>query len=165
MPPKHREHGAGDDPYPQESVWATDQAGDDKTHCHPLHEAASQKPQRILKSFDKLSHRHNSLPENTPSLHLSLGVSQGHATELDIPQVVALPFMVKSHHATSRGSHSMKDNTVSNKYGLPQVQNRPQIKAEKNLCLNGEEGRQIIKSETKLTLKTHEKTFTRLADM
>ena len=59
----------------------------------------------------------------------------------------------------------MKDNTVSNKYGLPQVQNRPQIKAEKNLCLNGEEGRQIIKSETKLTLKTHEKTFTRLADM
>ena len=54
---------------------------------------------------------------------------------------------------------------MSNKYGLPQVQNRPQIKAEKNLCLNGEEGRQIIKSETKLTLKTHEKTFTRLADM
>ncbi len=59
----------------------------------------------------------------------------------------------------------MKDNSVSNKYGLPQVQNRPQIKAEKSLCLNGEEGRQIIKSETKLTLKTHEKTFTRLADM
>lgn len=73
--------------------------------------------------------------------------------------------MVKSYHATSIGSHGMKDNNVSNKYGLPQVQNRPQIKAEKNLCLSGEEGRQIIKSETKLTLKTHEKTFTRLADM
>jgi hypothetical protein len=59
----------------------------------------------------------------------------------------------------------MKKNKISNKYGLPQVQNRPPIKAEKHLCLNGEEGRQIIKSETKLTLRTHEKTFTRLADM
>jgi len=59
----------------------------------------------------------------------------------------------------------MKDNTVSNKYGLPQVQNRPQVKAQKSLCLNGEEGRQIIKSETRLALKDHEKTFDRLANM
>ena len=44
VPLKHREHGAGDDPHPQEGVCATDQAGDDKPHCHPLHNAASQKP-------------------------------------------------------------------------------------------------------------------------
>jgi len=75
VPPKHREHGAGDDPDPQESVWTTDQAGDDKPHRHPLHDATSQKPQRILNAFHKLSHGHGLSPAKCPSLHRSLGAS------------------------------------------------------------------------------------------
>ena len=142
-------------------------------HQHPAAKGISARVKLKLNAFSATTiiisansiHMVRGLTGLGPAYPLWLGASQGRATELDIPQVVPLPFVVKSNHATSRGSHSMKDNTVSNKYGLPQVQNRPQIKAEKNLCLNGEEGRQIIKSETKLTLKTHEKTFTRLADM
>lgn len=49
-------------------------------------------------------------------------------------------------------------------YGVMMVQ-RPKIKATKKLDLNGEEGRQIIISETKLTLRTHKNTFKKLADM
>lgn len=59
----------------------------------------------------------------------------------------------------------MNNDDITNKYGLPQAKNRPTIKAEKRLILSSEEGRQIIKSETKLTLKNHKKTFERLADM
>ncbi|WP_332420314.1 acetyltransferase [Vibrio metschnikovii] len=42
---------------------------------------------------------------------------------------------------------------------------RPKIKASKKLDLSGDAGRQIVKSETKLALRTHQKTFTKLADM
>jgi hypothetical protein len=59
----------------------------------------------------------------------------------------------------------MGDNSISNKYGLPQVLNRPLIKVEKKLCLSGEEGQQIIKSETKRLLIAHKRTFARLANM
>ena len=52
-----------------------------------------------------------------------------------------------------------------NPYGLPQTKNRPKVKATKKLDLSGNEGQQIIKSETKLTLRTHQKTFKKLADM
>ena len=52
-----------------------------------------------------------------------------------------------------------------NPYGLPQATNRPKIKATKQLNLIGDEGKQIIKSETKLVLRTHQKTFEKLADM
>jgi hypothetical protein len=55
--------------------------------------------------------------------------------------------------------------TRNNKYGLPQAIARPHIKASKSLNLAGIEGQQIIKSETRLTLKTHTATFKRLADM
>ncbi|QEY18889.1 hypothetical protein D0C16_04300 [Cellvibrio sp. KY-GH-1] len=55
--------------------------------------------------------------------------------------------------------------TRNNKYGLPQAIARPQIKASKSLNLASAEGQQIIKSETKLALKTHMATFKRLADM
>ncbi len=54
---------------------------------------------------------------------------------------------------------------MSNPYGLPEATNRPHIKATKKLNLKGREGQQIVKSETKLTLKTHDKTFKKLADM
>ena len=54
---------------------------------------------------------------------------------------------------------------TQNKYGLPQSSKRPHIKASKPLDLSGLEGRQIVKSETKLTLRTHNKTFKKLADM
>ena len=52
-----------------------------------------------------------------------------------------------------------------NPYGLPQASNRPKVKATKKLNLNSEEGKQIIKSETKLVLRTYRKTFEKLADM
>lgn len=50
------------------------------------------------------------------------------------------------------------------KYGVTPVK-RPKVKATKQLDLRGEEGKQIIISETKLTLRTHPKTFTKLATM
>lgn len=49
-------------------------------------------------------------------------------------------------------------------YGVTVVE-RPKIKATKQLDLSGEAGRQIVKSETKLALRTHAKTFKKLADM
>jgi hypothetical protein len=50
------------------------------------------------------------------------------------------------------------------KYGFKLVK-RPKIIATKKLDLSGAEGQQIIKSETKLALRTHSKTFKKLADM
>ena len=49
-------------------------------------------------------------------------------------------------------------------YGVAAVE-RPKIKAIKQLDLSGEAARQIVKSETKLALRTHVKTFKKLADM
>ena len=49
-------------------------------------------------------------------------------------------------------------------YGLKAVA-RPKIKATKQLDLSGEQGKQIVYSETKLALRTHLKTFQKLADM
>jgi hypothetical protein len=49
-------------------------------------------------------------------------------------------------------------------YGVCAVE-RPKIKATKKLDLSGVYGQQIIKSETKLALRTHRKTFEKLADM
>ena len=49
-------------------------------------------------------------------------------------------------------------------YGVPAVE-RPKIKATKKLDLTGEYGKQIVLSETKLALRTHQKTFKKLADM
>ncbi|WP_423185321.1 acetyltransferase [Alishewanella sp. d11] len=48
--------------------------------------------------------------------------------------------------------------------GLKLVQ-RPKIKPKKQLDLTGLEGQQIVLSETKLVLRTHAKTFKKLADM
>ncbi len=50
------------------------------------------------------------------------------------------------------------------RYGVDLVK-RPKIKATRSLSLEGETGKQIVKSETKLVLRTHKKTFARLADM
>ena len=55
-------------------------------------------------------------------------------------------------------------NKVVENYGLKAVK-RPKIKATKQLDLSGDAGHQIIKSETKLVLRTHPKTFKKLADM
>ncbi len=55
-------------------------------------------------------------------------------------------------------------NSKVKNYGLKPVE-RPKIKANKYLDLSGEMGKQVIKSETKLVLRTHEKTFKKLADM
>ncbi|WP_020209155.1 hypothetical protein [Gilvimarinus chinensis] len=49
-------------------------------------------------------------------------------------------------------------------YGVRPVE-RPKIKATKKLDLSGVAGQQIVKSETKLALRTHRKTFEKLADM
>lgn len=49
-------------------------------------------------------------------------------------------------------------------YGV-QVVTRPKIKATKQLDLSGDFGRQIVKSETERVLRTHPKTFQKLADM
>ncbi|MCE0555870.1 acetyltransferase [Motilimonas sp. E26] len=49
-------------------------------------------------------------------------------------------------------------------YGVKAVE-RPKIKATKQLDLSGTFGQQIVKSETKLALRTHPKTFQKLADM
>lgn len=49
-------------------------------------------------------------------------------------------------------------------YGVSAV-NRPKIKATKSLDLSGITGQQIVKSEAKLALRTHRKTFTKLAHM
>nr|WP_110950024.1 acetyltransferase [Pseudomonas bohemica] len=42
---------------------------------------------------------------------------------------------------------------------------RPKVKAVKKLDLGDDSGRQIVCSETKLVLRTHKKTFQKLADM
>ncbi|WP_323842315.1 MULTISPECIES: acetyltransferase [unclassified Moraxella] len=55
-------------------------------------------------------------------------------------------------------------NDKLSKYGITK-DNRPKIPATKRLNLTGEQGQQIIKSETKLVLRTHKETFKRLADM
>ena len=52
---------------------------------------------------------------------------------------------------------------ISN-YGVKPVK-RPRIVATKSLNLSGEEGKQIINSESRLALRTHKKTFAKLADM
>lgn len=49
-------------------------------------------------------------------------------------------------------------------YGI-KLKARPHIPATSSLDLSGEQGKQVILSETKLALKTHEKTFKKLADM
>ncbi len=49
-------------------------------------------------------------------------------------------------------------------YGVKAV-NRPKIKATKKLDLTGEQGKQIVKSETKLVLRRHKRTFEKLANM
>lgn len=50
------------------------------------------------------------------------------------------------------------------KYGISPIP-RPKILATKKLDLTSEQGQQIIKSETKLVLRTHKETFKRLSDM
>ena len=47
-------------------------------------------------------------------------------------------------------------------YGI-ELKSRPRIKTVKSLDLTGEMGKQIVKSETKLVLKTHKNTFQKLA--
>lgn len=49
-------------------------------------------------------------------------------------------------------------------YGV-QVVTRPKIKVTKQIDLSGDFGRQIVKSETELVLRTYPKTFQKLADM
>lgn len=73
----------------------------------------------------------------------------------------------RSNYATPAGRHFkrkffMTQKTI--KYGI-EIAKRPKIVATKKLDLTGEQGQQIIKSETKLVLRTHKETFKRLADM
>lgn len=49
-------------------------------------------------------------------------------------------------------------------YGVKAVK-RPKIAAMKKLDLSGVYGQQIVKSETKLVLRTHKRTFQKLAHM
>jgi hypothetical protein len=50
------------------------------------------------------------------------------------------------------------------KYGVQPVA-RPKVRATKKLDLSGIYGKQIVLSETKLVMRTHKATFTKLADM
>ena len=50
------------------------------------------------------------------------------------------------------------------KYGVAAV-DRPKIKATKSLDLSGKPGQQIVRFETEIALRTHSKTFKKLADM
>ena len=50
------------------------------------------------------------------------------------------------------------------RYGVKIVK-RPKILATKKLDLSGEQGKQIIKSETKIAMRSHAKTLAKLADM
>ena len=54
--------------------------------------------------------------------------------------------------------------TLIEVYGVKAVQ-RPKVPARKKLDLSGEFGQQIVKSETKLVLRTHKRTFEKLAYM
>ena len=49
-------------------------------------------------------------------------------------------------------------------YGVSAV-NSPKVTATKVLDLSGDAGKQIVRSETKLALRTHSKTFEKLAYM
>ncbi|MCC5856219.1 MAG: acetyltransferase [Idiomarina sp.] len=51
------------------------------------------------------------------------------------------------------------------KYGITTPVVRPYIKATKELNLETPEGRQLVLSEAKNQLRTHQKTFDRLASM
>lgn len=51
------------------------------------------------------------------------------------------------------------------KYGVTTPVVRPYIKATKQLNLETPEGRQLVLSEAKNQLRTHQKTFDRLASM
>lgn len=53
---------------------------------------------------------------------------------------------------------------MKSRYGVSAV-TRPKIKATKSLDLSGAAGQQIVKSETKLVLRTHKATFKKLGDM
>ncbi len=55
-------------------------------------------------------------------------------------------------------------NNKIEKYGFKSVE-RPKIEASIKLNLDGLEGKQIVKSETKLILNKHKKTFDKLAHM
>jgi hypothetical protein len=55
-------------------------------------------------------------------------------------------------------------NTKIEDYGVKAVE-RPKVEASKKLDLSGDHGQQIVKSETKLVMRTHQRTFKKLADM
>ena len=55
-------------------------------------------------------------------------------------------------------------NAIVEKYGLKPVR-RPKIKVTRDLDLSDENGKDIIRSKTKLVLKVHKNTFKKLADM
>lgn len=61
-------------------------------------------------------------------------------------------------------SDSVNMNRKIEAYGVKAVK-RPKIQAVKFLDLSGISGQQIVKSETKLVLRTHKQTFKKLADM
>lgn len=55
-------------------------------------------------------------------------------------------------------------NTNLEIYGV-NIVTRPKIKATKKIDLSGDYGRQLVNTETRLALRTHKRTFKKLADM
>ncbi|NRP37562.1 hypothetical protein XMA121_000147 [Marinobacterium sp. xm-a-121] len=55
-------------------------------------------------------------------------------------------------------------NAVVANYGLKPVK-RPKIKVTRELDLSDDNGREIIRSKTKLVLRVHKNTFKKLAEM
>ena len=74
------------------------------------------------------------------------------------------PSYHKVLHEHGWGDFGEKMNKRIESYGVDVVK-RPKIKATRKLDLSGTYGQQIVKSESKLALRTHRKTFEKLADM
>lgn len=55
-------------------------------------------------------------------------------------------------------------NKVVAKYGLKPV-SRPKVTLVRELDLSSPEGKEIVRSKTKLVMKLHKNTFSKLADM
>lgn len=88
--------------------------------------------------------------------------AKSHANTLRVRR--ALCFLSKSEYNNERQKFEVYMNTKIEDYGVKAVE-RPKIEANKKLDLSGDYGQQIVKSETKLVMRTHRRTFKKLADM
>jgi hypothetical protein len=84
--------------------------------------------------------------------------------ELENTHALLAAPLVYCRYTDSTALQQITMNTKITKYGVKPVP-RPKIPATKSLDLRNELGKQVVLSETKLVLRTHAKTFKKLADM